>query len=78
MLAAESVPALTPVSVRAPAVPAKSTDVPSVVLPTVSALVVAFCCTRPAAPLVILVIAVLMSPMSDVLFAMLVVLTETC
>ncbi|MNN48463.1 hypothetical protein D3C81_1629410 [compost metagenome] len=43
-------------------------------MPTVSNLLVASCCTSPAAPLVMFVIAVLISPMSCVLFSMLVVL----
>ncbi|MNL33221.1 hypothetical protein D3C87_1551180 [compost metagenome] len=46
VLPADSVPAFTPVSVRAPAVPVRFTDVPATSLPTVSTLLVASCSTR--------------------------------
>ncbi|MNS92412.1 hypothetical protein D3C72_1265490 [compost metagenome] len=71
VLAAESAPAFTPVSVRAPAVPVKFTDVPFTSLPTVSTLLAASCCTRPALPVAMLLIAV-------VLFWMFVELVDTC
>ncbi len=51
MLAADSVPAETPVSVRVPPVPVKSTDVPPVEPPTVIGAVPLACCTRPMVPL---------------------------
>ncbi|MNL32929.1 hypothetical protein D3C87_1548130 [compost metagenome] len=78
VLADDSAPAFTPVSVRTPAVPVKFTDAPSTSLPTVSTLLVASCCTSPVAPLVMLESAVLMSPMSCVLFWMFVELVDTC
>ncbi len=50
VLAADSVPAETPVSVRVPPVPVKSTDVPPVAAPTVIGALPLACCTRPTVP----------------------------
>ncbi|MNT90365.1 hypothetical protein D3C72_2312530 [compost metagenome] len=60
VLAADNAPAFTPVSVRAPAVPVRFTDVPATSLPTVSTLLVASCCTRPVRPVAMLLIAVVL------------------
>ncbi|MNT65884.1 hypothetical protein D3C72_2039030 [compost metagenome] len=61
-LAASSVPAPTPVSLRAPAVPVRSTSVPSRSLATVTVFVVASWRTRPDSPLFSACVRFVMSP----------------
>ncbi|CAJ0812998.1 hypothetical protein LMG18101_01760 [Ralstonia flaminis] len=53
LLMVETAPSATLISLRAPAVPAKSTAAPSVFLPTVRFAPGAACCTRPIEPLLI-------------------------
>ncbi|CAE6867452.1 hypothetical protein R75461_08371 [Paraburkholderia nemoris] len=73
-LVAFTAPAATPVSTREPAVPAKSTTVPSVSFATVMFRVVASCCTRPVVPSLRLVVRFVMS---EVFCAILVVFCVT-
>ncbi|MBB5408656.1 hypothetical protein HDG34_002593 [Paraburkholderia sp. HC6.4b] len=75
VLVSLSAPAFTPLSVRAPSVPPKSTVVPSRSLATVMFRVAASCCTRPIVPSFRLLVTFVMSPLIFVMSALLIAMS---